>query len=579
MKKLILLITFIVGSLSSSFATIHYVNVAATGNDDGTSWLNAFTDLQIAIDAAADNDTLFIVNGTYRPSSATMLTAFSLDNSIHIYGSFNGTETNISDRILDKETAITGDFNGDDPFLLNSTINRNDNAKCVFNIAPSSHNKSYTFDGIRILGAYADMPTSTVIGRIGGGIGSYSNRSFNLNIDNCSFEENLTQGSSSGGAAIGITTKNASSSNPIVQNIYINRTVFAYNMCMTTSGIVFNYTYGSNSTANMVIQNSHFSTNFGKKEIIDNARSSATSTANLRVYNCTFDSNVIPDPANGTVIHSRGNTATPRSTVVVRNTAFIMNTINTNVDVRNDNSQDVYLYNNYYDTGNRWSGGLAANSDNVIGGVSLNDCSSLINAGSTDVRLGDDLNLITPISFTGKTINGNDRNKLGQVDISHFEFQGIFESLTINNDVFTLNLDTAYNCSTIQWVDCDNNNQPIVGETATTFTPTQSGNYGAIITYPNGVTETSDCQTFIVTNTKETLASDAIKFFPNPVHDILNIKTDEIIETVQVLDITGKQQLVNFYNNQIQTQQLPLGVYIVRIYTENGQLTKRFVKQ
>ena len=48
---------------TSSFATIHYVDVAATGNNDGTSWANAFTDLQVAIDGTADNDTLFLVNG------------------------------------------------------------------------------------------------------------------------------------------------------------------------------------------------------------------------------------------------------------------------------------------------------------------------------------------------------------------------------------------------------------------------------------------------------------------------------------------------------------------------------------
>jgi hypothetical protein len=71
----------------------------------------------------------------------------------------------------------------------------------------------------------------------------------------------------------------------------------------------------------------------------------------------------------------------------------------------------------------------------------------------------------------------------------------------------------------------------------------------------------------------------SVKLFPNPVQDVLNIETNEIIEQIEVFDITGKQRSVNFYNNQIQTQQLPIGMYVVRIYTENGQLTKRFVKQ
>ena len=565
---------------TSSFATIHYVDVAATGNNDGTSWANAFTDLQVAIDGTADNDTLFLVNGVYKPSSATMQVAFHMNNSLHIYGSFNGTETNISDRTLDKETIITGDFNGDDPFLLTSSSSRGDNARCVVNFSPNLGGNFFTLDGESITGGYANMPTTTIIGRIGGGIGINSSRDFDLNIDNCFFYENYTAGTSSGGAAIGITTRNGNSNDRVEQNIMINRTTFAFNISQTTSGIIFNYTYGNHSTSNMVIQNSYFTSNFSRKSIIDNARSSATSEANMRVYNCSFDGNNVIDQTSGTIIHMRGNTAPPLSSVVVRNTAFIMNNINANVDVRSDNSQDVYLYNNYYEAANRYVGAFAANADNVIGSAALNDCSSLINAGNTDVKTGDDLNLIAPISFLGKDIYGNDRNNLGQVDISHFEFPGVIEGISSSNDSIFLALDTAMNqCATIQWVDCNNNNQPIAGATSTEFAPTQSGVYAALMTYPSGATELSDCETLIFANTKETLATDAVKIFPNPVRDILNIETDESIENIQVFDITGKQQSINFYNNQIQTQQLPLGMYVVKIYTENGQLTKRFVKQ
>ena len=69
-----------------------YVDVEATGNNDGRSWPNAFTDLQMALLRAVDGDTVRVANGTYRPTSTTDRTlSFTLRNSLAVYGGYAGS--------------------------------------------------------------------------------------------------------------------------------------------------------------------------------------------------------------------------------------------------------------------------------------------------------------------------------------------------------------------------------------------------------------------------------------------------------------------------------------------------------
>ena len=83
-----------------------YVDADATGADDGSSWTDAHTDLQDALAAAGSGDEVWVAEGTYYPTSTSTRTfSFHLETGVAVYGGFDGTETQLSQR--DWETNVT----------------------------------------------------------------------------------------------------------------------------------------------------------------------------------------------------------------------------------------------------------------------------------------------------------------------------------------------------------------------------------------------------------------------------------------------------------------------------------------
>lgn len=83
---------------------------------------------------------------------------------------------------------------------------------------------------------------------------------------------------------------------------------------------------------------------------------------------------------------------------------------------------------------------------------------------------------------------------------------------------------------------------------------------------------TGECRTL---NVHETVATNFI-YYPNPVEDILNLKTDASIESVSIFNITGQQIIsldgIHAQNNQIDMSSLTSGMYLVQAVFENGQI-------
>jgi len=108
-------------------AKVVYVNANATGLNDGSSWANAFTNLQDALtlarNAANDgnpyNDVAEIwgAAGVYKPTTTNRSASFLLVNNVSMYGGFTGVETKRSQRDSDplsNDTILSGDLLGND---------------------------------------------------------------------------------------------------------------------------------------------------------------------------------------------------------------------------------------------------------------------------------------------------------------------------------------------------------------------------------------------------------------------------------------------------------------------------------
>jgi hypothetical protein len=138
-----------------------YVNAAATGANNGTTWPNAFTSLESAIAAFTTVNEIWVATGTYKPTGTARTSTFTMKNAIKLYGGFNGTETLLSERNPKiNTTVLSGDVNGNDNTTITATeATRQDNLYHV--ITARANIKDVTIDGFTISGGNANGPTNT----------------------------------------------------------------------------------------------------------------------------------------------------------------------------------------------------------------------------------------------------------------------------------------------------------------------------------------------------------------------------------------------------------------------------------
>ncbi|MEZ4987416.1 MAG: LamG-like jellyroll fold domain-containing protein [Saprospiraceae bacterium] len=159
-----------------------YVDQAAAGNNDGTSWIDAFTDLQDALDFACTGTEIWVAQGTYHPThSPDGSTANNRDKAFHfntdmkIYGGFNGTEGLLSQRdATANATILSGDFNNNDVVTGGgSTLSITNNTENAYHVLiTASLTTAAVMDGFTIEGGNAD---------VGGSI-TYSTKTYNKSI-------------------------------------------------------------------------------------------------------------------------------------------------------------------------------------------------------------------------------------------------------------------------------------------------------------------------------------------------------------------------------------------------------------
>ncbi len=179
-----------------------YVDCDATGNNDGTTWANAYNDLQDALaDADSDNE-IWVAEGTYKPGTLRADT-FQLVTGVEVYGGFDptiGDDTWAERAWVNNVTTLSGD--------IGTVDNTNDNC---YHVVKSINSDSYTtLDGFTITRGNANGTDSN---SCGGGI--YCEQS-KLAITNCVITKNTCQANGGGVYIINCADSNIPMTNCII---------------------------------------------------------------------------------------------------------------------------------------------------------------------------------------------------------------------------------------------------------------------------------------------------------------------------------------------------------------------------
>ncbi len=136
-----------------------YVDPNATGINNGTSWTDAFNELQDALAVAGESrgfvEEVWVAAGTYTPTApgGSRLESFRLRTGIGIYGGFIGVETKRHQRSPKaNKTILSGDLNGDDKCDFYD-ISRIDNSYHI--VISRDTDETTVLDGFTIMAGHA----------------------------------------------------------------------------------------------------------------------------------------------------------------------------------------------------------------------------------------------------------------------------------------------------------------------------------------------------------------------------------------------------------------------------------------
>jgi predicted outer membrane repeat protein len=244
--------------------------------------------------------------------------------------------------------------------------------------------------------------------------------------------------------------------------------------------------------------------------------------------------------------------------------------------------------------GNTYTASSDSATFNIIGGAA-NGCDSLVTMDLIIINSTTGTDTITACnSYTW--IDGN--TYPASNDSATFNIIGgaangcdslVTLDLTINSvsDITTTDSGitiTANNGNaTYQWLDCDNNNAIIPGETSQSFTASTNGNFAVELT-ENGCVDTTACVVITSVGIIENSFGDELLVFPNPTNGSFSIDLGSVYETskISITDVFGK--LINS-KTMTQSQILnlsieePAGIYIISIQAIDKKAVIRLIKE
>ena len=239
-----LIIVFFLTQTLLAQSVVFKVRQTATGLNNGSSWDNAYVQLNDALKAAKAGDTIWVAQGIYTPTTDNNRdSSFVLKDSVCVLGGFAGTETMPFERSYHQyPTILSGDIG-----VVGDSLDNSFNVIKVFNASERS-----VLDGFIIEKGFANSTAPVNLkpnGRRGAGIflrPAALGKKANPTVQNCTFRENSCTDSGSAlyyHAIVGDST-----------HILLDRCVFERN----GAGIVIN---AQLRNTDITIKNSHFRDN------------------------------------------------------------------------------------------------------------------------------------------------------------------------------------------------------------------------------------------------------------------------------------------------------------------------------
>ncbi|MCB0597479.1 MAG: HYR domain-containing protein [Lewinellaceae bacterium] len=242
-------------------APILYVDASASSGRDGSSWNQAYDDLQdalgLACGCASGNTQIWVADGTYTPSQRVDFNnngedeareaVFQLCDGVAVFGGFEGQPGTEGDFSVRNPAAfvsiLSGDRNGNDQDTDNDGLaddNLGDNAYHV--VSGSNTGPGAILDGFTVTGGRA---SGSGINEVGGGMLNFNG---SPSVANCVFAANTAESSGGGMANFGgspnlydcIFSNNTANQGGGMYNSsadpYLGNCLFAGNVAESTGG-------------------------------------------------------------------------------------------------------------------------------------------------------------------------------------------------------------------------------------------------------------------------------------------------------------------------------------------------------
>ncbi len=404
------LFTIVCLSLSINYAnaTTRYVKQGGSGSGDGSSWVNASSDLQAMINASILLDEVWVAEGTYKPNTYPLGClnctsprdyTFHLKNEVKVYGGFPDTGSPVfSDRNVSSH-----------PTILSGNIDESGTEDAYHVILSITDDNTTVLDGFTVTGGHADgvfeitVEGQSIYKDVGGGmwISNFSSPS----LINCTFSGNNVNNAGGG-------IYNAKSSNPVLTNC-----LFSNNIALNGSGM------HNEENSNPILTNCNFEFNIAS----NNGGGIHNESSNPSFTDCTFSGN--------TAIIGGGIFNSFNSSPIFINCIFSNNSSSSGGGMYSDDCNSLILTNCTFSSNNAViGGGMYNGSSNPI----LTNCIFNSNSATEPTFYGGGgmYNIGSNLNLTNCTFSSNTSPRGG--GIHSFGGNSILSNCTFTDNTSTI---------------------------------------------------------------------------------------------------------------------------------------------